>query len=226
MPGRTQDPVRLTSCGRLSGAAPSGVRCWSFGGTAARWQAPSRQRPRAACTSGARGRVGAESAPFAFASEPAARWGIPRDPTEPGRDERQGPCHEFVRGPRRFKALGLVLFLLFNGGAQPILGQMTKCPVAVEVVDMAWAPVPGIDVRMVDERTRSTQTSTTNESGRADFVVQSSADGRCRFTISAGHGSAFKTVTLKHLWFGEYQNLDRHVQIRLSDLKGPTITIR
>ena len=91
---------------------------------------------------------------------------------------------------------------------------------------MAWAPLPGIDVVMLDDRTRTTQAKPTDESGKASFTVQSCADTRCRFTVSAGHGSAFKTVTLKRLWFGEYQNLDRRVQIRLTDMKGPTVTVR
>jgi hypothetical protein len=116
------------------------------------------------------------------------------------------------------------LFLLI--GAQPIFGPITKCPVVVEVVDMAWAPVPGIDVVMLDDRTRLEQTKPTDESGRASFTVESCPDSRCRFTVSAGHGSAFKTVTLKRLWFGEYQNVDRRVQIRLKDINGPTMTIR
>jgi len=120
----------------------------------------------------------------------------------------------------------MVLLLLLIVAAQPVFGPITNCPVVVEVVDMAWAPVPGIDVATRDERTRATQTKTTDESGRASFTVQSCADNRCRFTVSAGHGSAFKTVTLKRLWFGEHMNLDRHVQIRLTDLKGPTVTIR
>ena len=117
---------------------------------------------------------------------------------------------------------------MLMAGAQPIPGPITQCPVVVEVVDTAWAPLPGIDVAIRDERTRSTQTKTTDESGRASFTVQSCADSRCRFTVSAGHGSSFKTVTLKRLWFGEYQNhsYDRRVQIRLSDPKGPTVTIR
>jgi len=98
--------------------------------------------------------------------------------------------------------------------------------VVVDVVDMAWAPVPGVDVMMLDDRTRSMQTKSTDETGKASFTVESCPDSRCRFTVSAGHGSAFKTVTLKHLWFGEHQNFDRRVQIRLKDMKGPTMTIR
>ena len=117
-----------------------------------------------------------------------------------------------------------LLFLVVGG--QPILGPITKCPVVVEVVDMAWAPLPGITVVMLDDRTRSKETKTTDESGKASFTVQSCADTRCRFTVAAGHSSAFKTVTLKRLWFGEYQNLDRRVQIRLTGMKGPTLTVQ
>ena len=120
----------------------------------------------------------------------------------------------------------MVVLLFLVVGAQPILGPITKCPVVVEVVDMAWAPLPGIDVVMLDDRTRTTQAKPTDETGRASFTVQSCADTRCRFTVSAGHGSAFKTVTLKRIWFGAYQNLDRRVQIRLTDMKGPTVTVR
>ena len=119
-----------------------------------------------------------------------------------------------------------MLVLLFLVGAQPILGPITKCPVVVEVVDMAWAPLPGITVVMRDDRTRSKETKTTDESGNASFTVQSCADNRCRFTVSASHSSAFKTVTLERLWFGEYQNLDRRVQIRLTKMKGPTVTVQ
>jgi len=122
--------------------------------------------------------------------------------------------------------MSVFLLLVLIVGAQPVHGPITNCPVVVEVVDIAWAPLPGIDVVILDDRTRSTQTKTTDESGRVGFTVQSCADTRCRFTVSAGRDSAFKTVTLKGLWFGEYQSLDRRVQIRLKDIKGPTITIR
>ena len=48
------------------------------------------------------------------------------------------------------------------------------------------------------------------------------------WSLGAGHGSAFKTVTRKRLWLGEYKNHNygRHVQIRLSDIKEPSVTIR
>ena len=121
----------------------------------------------------------------------------------------------------------MLLLLLLLKSAQPVFGPVTNCPVVVEVVDSAWAPVPRIEVTVRDERNRSTQAGTTDESGRVSFTVQSCPDARCRFTISAGRDSAFKTVTLKRLWFGEYHNSERHVQIRLADLKGPTMsTIR
>jgi hypothetical protein len=80
----------------------------------------------------------------------------------------------------------------------------------VEVVDMSWTRLPGIEVTVRDERTRSTHSKTTDATGTARFAVQSCADDSCRFTISAAH-PGFKTVTLKRLWFGEYQDKDRHV---------------
>jgi hypothetical protein len=96
----------------------------------------------------------------------------------------------------------------------------------VEVVDVIWMPLQGIDVTVRDERNRSTEAKTTDENGHAKFVVQSCALDTCRFTISAGQHSGFNTVTLKRLWFGHYQNMDRHVQIRLPRMKGPTVTVR
>jgi hypothetical protein len=120
--------------------------------------------------------------------------------------------------------MALLVFLLL-ASAQAIAGPITDCPVVVDVVDIAWAPVPGIEVTILDERTRLTQTKITDESGVVNFSVKSCPDDRCRFTVSAGRNSGFKTVTMKHLWFGEHQKIDRRVQIRLSRTKGATITI-
>jgi hypothetical protein len=121
--------------------------------------------------------------------------------------------------------MSIFLFLLLMKSAQPVFGPVTDCPLVVEVVDMSWSLLPGIEVTVRDERTRTTQSDTTNESGRVKFTVQSCPDTRCRFTISAGQDSGFKTVTLKRLWFGKHQNDERHVQIRLANLSGPTIRI-
>ena len=120
----------------------------------------------------------------------------------------------------------MLLFVLLWTSAQTVFGPVTDCPVIVNVVDMSWTTVPGIEVTILDERTRATQTKTTDESGRVSFSVQSCPDSRCRFTISAGRESGFKAVTLKRLWFGEHQNNERHVQIRLADLTGLTVSIR
>jgi hypothetical protein len=119
----------------------------------------------------------------------------------------------------------IVLFLLLMKSAQPVFGPVRDCPVVVEVVDMSWALVAHTEVTVRDERTRATQTGTTDETGRVKFTVQSCPDSRCRFTIAAGRDSALKTVTLKRLWFGEHQNSERHVQIRLACPKCPTIRI-
>jgi hypothetical protein len=115
----------------------------------------------------------------------------------------------------------LLLFLLIET-AQP-LGPVTECPVVVEVVDISWTPLPGIEVTVRDDRTRSTNSKFTGEQGTARFTVDSCADDSCRFTISAAH-PGFKTVTLKRLWFAEYQNHERHVQIRLSETTGPKVS--
>ena len=119
----------------------------------------------------------------------------------------------------------ILLFLMMLKGTQPVVGPVTDCPVVVEVVDLAWTLMPGVDVTVRDERTQKTQTAATNASGTVRFSLQSCADDRCRFTISAAI-TGFKTVTLKRLWFGEHQGEQRHVQIRLADLKGPTESIR
>jgi len=119
----------------------------------------------------------------------------------------------------------ILLFLLMLNGTQPIVGPVTDCPVVVEVVDPVWALMPGVDVTVRDERTQRTQTAATNTSGTVQFTLQSCADDRCRFTISAAIGG-FKTVTMKRLWFGQHQAGQRHVQIRLADVKGRTMFIR
>jgi hypothetical protein len=108
---------------------------------------------------------------------------------------------------------------------QPVLGPVTECPVVVELVDVSWSLLPFTQVSLRDERTGATQTAISDDNGRARFSVQSCADVRCRFTISAGgRDSGFKPVTLKRLWFGEHQGGDRHVQIRLKDMTGPAVT--
>jgi hypothetical protein len=79
----------------------------------------------------------------------------------------------------------LFLILMLVDVAQPVLGPITACPVVVEVVDPAWAPLPGIKVTLRDERTKTEQVAQTTEDGTTRFVVQSCADHRCRFTMSA-----------------------------------------
>ena len=116
-----------------------------------------------------------------------------------------------------------MLILLFLWVVQPVLGPVTDCPVVVEVVDPGWMLTAGVEVTVRDERTRTTQRATTDASGTVRFTVRSCADDRCRFTISA-ELTGFKTVTLKRLWFGKHEGNERHVQIRLADLKGPTVT--
>ena len=54
----------------------------------------------------------------------------------------------------------ILLFLLMLNGTQPIAGPVTDCPVVVEVVDPAWALMPGVDVTVRDERTQRTTRST------------------------------------------------------------------
>jgi hypothetical protein len=118
----------------------------------------------------------------------------------------------------------LFVFLLL-ASAQAVAGPITDCPVLVDVVDAAWTPLPGIDVTILDERTGLKQTKITDESGTVKFSVKSCPDARCRFTVSGGRDSGFKAVKIKHLWFGEHQNQDRRVQIRLNRMKGPTFKI-
>ena len=79
---------------------------------------------------------------------------------------------------------------------QRVLGPVTECPIIVELVDVSWSLLPYTEVRLRDERIGATQTARSDESGRARFSVQSCADVRCRFTISAGgKDSGLKTVT-------------------------------
>src|SRR4051812_26455191 len=118
----------------------------------------------------------------------------------------------------------ILLLILATARAQEIVSPITDCPVAVEVVDVAWTALPGVDVTLRDERTHRTETKTTDNDGKVRFIVQSCQDDRCRFTFSASL-AGFKSVTLKRLWFAAYQNDgDRHVQIRLDKPTGGVTT--
>ena len=119
----------------------------------------------------------------------------------------------------------MLLLILMTATTQDIAGPITDCPVIVEVVDVAWDVLPGVDVTVRDERTQRKETRSTDNDGKARFVVQSCPDDRCRFTVSASW-PGFKSVTLKRLWFAANQHGgDRHVQIRLDKPTGG-VTIR
>jgi|RhiMethySRZTD1v2_1073278.scaffolds.fasta_scaffold21731_9 hypothetical protein len=119
----------------------------------------------------------------------------------------------------------ILLLILATARAQAIAGPITDCPVMVEVVDVTWDVMPGVDVTVRDERTQRKETKHADNDGKARFVVQSCPDDRCRFTISASW-PGFKSVTLKRVGFGANQNDgDRHVQIRLDKPTGG-VTIR
>ena len=94
----------------------------------------------------------------------------------------------------------ILVLTLMTARTQDIAGPITDCPVIVEVVDVAWDVMPGVDVTVRDERTQRKETRSTDNDGKARFVVQSCPDDRCRFTISASW-PGFKSVTLKRLWF-------------------------
>jgi hypothetical protein len=119
----------------------------------------------------------------------------------------------------------MILILMLVATVQPIVAPIRPCPVVVDVVDPAWAPLPGITVTLRDERTRTQQVAVTDENGMTRFTVQSCADDRCRVSVSASHAE-FKAVTLKRLWFGDHQDLGRRVQIRLREFTRGDITVR
>ncbi len=79
--------------------------------------------------------------------------------------------------------MSMLLILLMFNGSQPILGPITDCPLIVEVVDMSWSVIPGAEVIVRDERSRSTQTGITNSACRSSFPppeMDSLADCRAR----------------------------------------------
>jgi len=117
-----------------------------------------------------------------------------------------------------------ILALLLALHVQSVLRQVGDCTVVVEVVDPRWVPTPGIDVVVRDERTGAVQTKLTGNDGTVRVVVQSCSDDKCRFTISAG-GHGFKQVTLKRLLFWATENSERHVQIRLTGITVPPMTV-
>ena len=95
---------------------------------------------------------------------------------------RAGACQ---RPPLRADAMHIILILTLMAAVQPIVAPIRPCPVVVDVVDPGWAPLPGITVTLRDERTRTEQTAMTDETGATRFTVQTCADDRCRFTVSA-----------------------------------------
>ena len=119
----------------------------------------------------------------------------------------------------------IILILTLMAAVQPIVAPIRPCTVVVDVVDPGWAPLPGITVTLRDERMRTEQTAMTDETGTTRFTVQTCADDRCRFTVSAWHAE-FKRVTLKRLWFGDNLDLVRRVQIRLREFTRGEITVR
>ncbi len=121
-------------------------------------------------------------------------------------------------------AVPILALILQLTATQAVLGPLTPCSLLVDVVNLGWMPLPGVKVTVRDDRTRTNTIADTNEDGLARFTVTSCADGRCTFTISA-ELIPFKTVTLKRLWFGASENTIRRVQVRLSSVKGPKITI-
>ena len=48
----------------------------------------------------------------------------------------------------------ILVLTLMTARTQDIAGPITDCPVIVEVVDVAWDVMPGVDVTVRDERTQ------------------------------------------------------------------------
>jgi hypothetical protein len=120
----------------------------------------------------------------------------------------------------------ILVLILATATSQDIAGPITNCPLIVEVVEVMWEVMPGVDVTVRDERTQRKETKHADNDGKARFVVQSCPDDRCRFTISASW-PPFKSATLKRLRFGSCQNYDgRHVQIRLEKFTGGVTIVR